>query len=194
MYLGNSQIAQLHVILQDDQLLMTQKGRTQNRMGRKGLIPRRVPPRGTPRVPAPLPLSPFSPPDRTMTKMVSSVQFSSVSQSCLTLCDPMDCNPPGSSVHGILQARTLEWVAISAAVKSLQLCPTLCDPIDGSPPGSPIPGILQARTLEWVAAWTEPRACRPGLRVQCSCLENPRDRGAWWAAIYGVTQSRTQLT
>ena len=30
---------------------------------------------------------------------------------CLTLCDPMDCSPPGSSVHGILQARILEWVA-----------------------------------------------------------------------------------
>ena len=35
-----------------------------------------------------------------------------VAQSCLTLCDPMDCSPPGSSVHGILQARILEWVAI----------------------------------------------------------------------------------
>ena len=34
-------------------------------------------------------------------------------QSCLTLCDPMDHGPPGSSVHGILQARILEWVAIS---------------------------------------------------------------------------------
>ena len=32
-----------------------------------------------------------------------------------------------------------------------------------------------------------------GSPLQCSCLENPRDRGAWWAAIYGVTQSRTQL-
>ena len=32
-------------------------------------------------------------------------------QSCPTLCDPMDCNPPGSSDHGILQARILEWVA-----------------------------------------------------------------------------------
>ena len=79
----------------------------------------------------------------------------------------MDCSPPGSSVHRILQVRILEWVAISfskergkkkvyvciytAAAKSLQSCPTLCDPIDGSPPGSPIPGILQARTLEWVA-------------------------------------------
>ena len=35
-----------------------------------------------------------------------------VTQSCLTLCDTMDCNPPDSSVHGILQARTLEWVAM----------------------------------------------------------------------------------
>ena len=34
-------------------------------------------------------------------------------QSCPTLCDPMDCNLPGFSVHGILQARTLEWVVIS---------------------------------------------------------------------------------
>ena len=33
-------------------------------------------------------------------------------QSCPTLCDPMDCSPPGSSVHGILQSRTLEWDAI----------------------------------------------------------------------------------
>ena len=32
-------------------------------------------------------------------------------KSCLTLCDPMDCSPPGSSVQGILQARILEWVA-----------------------------------------------------------------------------------
>ena len=33
-------------------------------------------------------------------------------QLCLTLCDPMNCSPPDSSVHGILQARILEWVAI----------------------------------------------------------------------------------
>ena len=35
-----------------------------------------------------------------------------VTQSCLTLCDPMDCSLPGSSIHGFLQARILEWVAI----------------------------------------------------------------------------------
>ena len=38
---------------------------------------------------------------------------SEVAQSCPTLYNPMDCSPPGSSVHGILQARILEWVAIS---------------------------------------------------------------------------------
>ena len=36
-------------------------------------------------------------------------------QSYPTLCDPMDCSPPGSSVHGILQARTLQWVAIPSS-------------------------------------------------------------------------------
>ena len=39
--------------------------------------------------------------------------WSEVAQLCPALCDPMDCSPPGSSVHGILQARILEWVAIS---------------------------------------------------------------------------------
>ena len=38
---------------------------------------------------------------------------SEVAQSCLTLCDPVDCSPPGSSIHGIFQARVLEWGAIA---------------------------------------------------------------------------------
>ena len=38
---------------------------------------------------------------------------SEVAQSCRTLHDPMDCSPPGSSIHGILQARVLEWDAIA---------------------------------------------------------------------------------
>ena len=95
---------------------------------------------------------------------------------CLTRCDPMNCSLPGSSVHGILQARILQWVTMPSSRgscgprnriqvsyvscigreffitgKLLQSCPTLCNPIDGSPPGSPVPGILQARTLEWLA-------------------------------------------
>ena len=44
----------------------------------------------------------------------------SVTQSCLTLCDPMDYSPPGSFVHGISQAKILEWVAISYSRRSSQ--------------------------------------------------------------------------
>ena len=43
----------------------------------------------------------------------SILQFSSVAQSFPALCDPMDCSLPGSSIHGIFQAKVLEWVAIS---------------------------------------------------------------------------------
>ena len=79
-------------------------------------------------------------------------------QSCPTLCDPRDGSPPGSPVPGILQTRTLEWVAISfsnSVVKILfkkeeevarhvvccsvtKLCLTLCDPMDCSTPGFPV--------------------------------------------------------
>ena len=45
--------------------------------------------------------------------MATKMSLSEVAQSCPTLWDPVDCSPPGSSVHGILQARVLEWVAIS---------------------------------------------------------------------------------
>ena len=38
---------------------------------------------------------------------------SEVAQSCLTLCNPMDCSLPGSSIHGLFQARVLEWGAIA---------------------------------------------------------------------------------
>ena len=43
---------------------------------------------------------------------------SEVAQLCLTLSDPMDCSPPGSSVHGIFQARVLEWGAIAFSDES----------------------------------------------------------------------------
>ena len=79
-------------------------------------------------------------------------------QSCSTLCDRIDGSPPGSPIPGILQARTLEWVAISFSnawkwkVKEVaQLCPTLSDPMDCSLPGSSTHGIFQARVLEWGA-------------------------------------------
>ena len=79
-------------------------------------------------------------------------------QSCPTLWDPIDSSPPDSSIPGILQARTLEWVAISfynawkwkVKVKSLSRV-QLCNSLDCSLPGSSTHGIFQARVLEWVA-------------------------------------------
>ena len=79
-------------------------------------------------------------------------------QSCPTLCDPIVGSPPGSPVPGILQARTLEWVAISFSsawkwkvkVKLLSRV-QISDPMDCSLPGSSIHRIFQARVLEWVA-------------------------------------------
>ena len=74
-------------------------------------------------------------------------------QLCLTLCDPIDGSPPGSPIPGILQARTLEWVAISfsSAWKWKVPCLTLSYPMFCSPPGSSVHGIFQARELEWGA-------------------------------------------
>ena len=59
-------------------------------------------------------------------------------QSSPTLCDPIDCSPPGSSVHGILQARILEWIAMSSSRD-------LPDP--GINPASPVSLALQADSL-----------------------------------------------
>ena len=65
-----------------------------------------------------------------------------VSQSCLTLCDPMDCSPPGSSVRGISQARILEYVAISFSRGSSQTkssSPALAGGFfTPEPPGKPV--------------------------------------------------------
>ena len=78
-------------------------------------------------------------------------------QSCLTLWDPINCKPPGFSVHGILQERILEWLAIpfSRYFKSqfssvAQLCPTLCDPMNRSTPGLPVHHQLPESTQNHV--------------------------------------------
>ena len=98
-------------------------------------------------------------------------------QSCTTLCNPMDCSPPVSLVHGVLQARILEWVAISSYRGSSLPRDQTCISCIGrrilltEPPGSPyyIVGILY---------------------IYMS-MENPMDRGAWKAIVHGVTKSQT---
>ena len=66
----------------------------------------------------------------------------SVIQSCPTLWGPMDCSPPGPTIHGILQARVLEWAAISFSREPSQLRdPTpvshIADSLPSEPPGKP---------------------------------------------------------
>ena len=74
-------------------------------------------------------------------------------QSCPTLCDPRDSSPPGYPIPGILQVRTLEWVAISFsnAWKWKVKMKSLSHPMDCSLPSSSVQGIFQASVLEWGA-------------------------------------------
>ena len=92
--------------------------------------------------------------------MLSAANAAKSRQSCPTLCDTIDGSLPGSPVPGILQARTLEWVAISFSNAwsekwkwSRSVVPdsvTPCTAAYKAPP-SWVHGILQARVLEWVA-------------------------------------------
>ena len=140
-----------------------------------------------------------------------------VAQSCPTLRDPMDRSLPGSSVHGIFQARVLEWGAIAFSEKN---CPdslfNKCCWENWSTRRQwhPTPVLLPGKSHGWrslvgCSPWGHQESdtterlhfhfslsCTGegnGNPLQCSCLENPRDRGAWWAAVYGVAQSQTRL-
>ena len=93
-----------------------------------------------------------------------------VTQSCLTLCDSMDYSPPGSSVHGIHQARILEWVAM--AWKS-----DLPDP--GIKPGSP---ALQADS----EAPRKPLSSQPKSQVHIVSLHR-----AFWLSLHVTVSSHT---
>ena len=145
----------------------------------------------------------------------------------------MDCSPPGFSVHGILQARILEWVAISSSKGSSRLrdqtqvsCIAAGFFMDWATREAleliygAILGDIYAYTLlpEESHGWRSQVGSSPwgreesdtterlhfhfslscigegnGNPLQCSCLENSRDGGACWAAVYGVAQSQTWL-
>ena len=89
--------------------------------------------------------------------IISKESESEVAQLCPTFRDPMECSLPSSSIHGIFQARVLEWVAIAFSnawkwkvkVKTLSHIWLLATP--WTAPGSSVHGIFQARVLEWVA-------------------------------------------
>ena len=134
--------------------------------------------------------------------------------SCSVMSDSM--RPPSFSVHGILQARILEWIAVPSSrgsspprdwtqVSSLQVDSTIWPRRQWHP----TPVLLPGKSHRWRSlVGCSPWCCRVGQDwatslsgigegngnpLQCSCLENPRDRGAWWVAVYGVSQSQTRL-
>ena len=148
-----------------------------------------------------------------------------VAQSCPPLHNLMDCSQPGSSVHGVLQARILEGVPFPSPEDF---------PDPGMEPVSPAlaGGFFTPDLPRWRRQWHPTPVLLPGKSrgqrslvgcspwgreasdtterlhshfflscigegsgtpLQCSCLESPRDGGAWWAAVSGVAQRRTRL-
>ena len=135
-------------------------------------------------------------------------KWSEVAQSCLTLCEPMDCSLPGCFVLGILWARILEWVAISFSRRSSQHRDRTCvSHIAGrcftlwatraaqmkvkviqscltlcDPMDYTVHGILQARILEWVAfPFSSIRSSQPRDQTQVSHIAGGFLTG--WATI-----------
>ena len=124
-------------------------------------------------------------------------EWSEVAQSCPTLCDPMDCSLPGSSVHGIFQAIVLEWIAISFSkythykhiilihshiyiVASLlaQWVESACSARDASNMGL-IPGLGRSPGMG------------NGIHSSILAVENSMDRGFWWAIVQGIAELDT---
>ena len=95
-------------------------------------------------------------------------------QSCPTLCDPMDCSPPGSPVPGILQARTLEWVSMSFSnawkwknkVKSLHRVQLLATPWTAAHQAPPFMGFSRQEY------WSGVPLPSPSLETRDSILQS----------------------
>ena len=102
-------------------------------------------------------------------------------QSCLTLCDPKDGSPPGSPVPGILQARTLEWVAIAFSV-----------PRANSLENTLILGKIEGRKRrgQQRMIWLDDIIHSVDMNLS-KLWETVKDREARHAAVYGITKWNT---
>ena len=125
-------------------------------------------------------------------------------QSCPTLCNPIDGSPPGFSIPGILQARTLEWVTISFSnawkwkvkVKSLSHVRLLATPWTAAYQAPPSMGLSRQEYWSGVPLLSPRRSPRGGNSdaAQYACLEDPMDRGACQATVHAVAKSQTLLS
>ena len=116
-------------------------------------------------------------------------------QLCLTLCDPIDGSPPGSPIPGILQKRTLVWVAISfsntwkwkAKVKSLSCVQLLATPWTAAYQAPPSMGFSRQEYWSGVPL--------PSPIYMCVCIYIYIYIYAYiCAAVHGITKSRTRLS
>ena len=124
----------------------------------------------------------------------------SESHSVMSVCDPMDCSLPGSSIHGILQARILEWVAIPFSQRSsLPRNRTLVSCIANrfftcEQPGKPIVGgggiLLSSRSI-WAFHDTTAAAAAANALQSCPTLCDPIDGSPLGSPVPGILQART---
>ena len=82
----------------------------------------------------------------------------------------------------------LQCMKVKSESEGAQSCPTLCNSMDCSTPGLPVHQQFPELTQTHVHCGEG-----NGAPLQYSCLENPMDGGAWWAAVHGVVKSRTRL-
>ena len=125
---------------------------------------------------------------------------SEVAQSCPTLRDPMDYSLPGSSVHGVFQAKVLESgaTAFSAWDVKEDAKENSCWIIISLQMGFPCGSVIKNPPANAGDTGSIPGSGRSlrrgnGNPLQYSCLGNPMDREAWWATAHAVAKSRTQL-
>ena len=112
---------------------------------------------------------------------------SEVAQSCPTLCDAMDCSLPGSPIHGISQARVLEWVNVYI-IHVLYIHVGFPGGASGKESASQCRRYKRRAFNPWVRkiCW---RKGKHGNPLQYSCLENSIDRGAWRVTVHRVAKS-----
>ena len=135
-----------------------------------------------------------------------------IAQLCLTLCDPVDCSLPGFSVHGILQARILEWVpfpspgdlpdpgteprspALKADTLTSESGKIVCMWLVGFPGGSVVKNPqANAGNVDLIPGSGRSPGEGNGSILQRSCLGNPMDRGAWRAIVHGVAKESNTI-